>query len=270
MQSPTERKFFKYYRGEKKTVLCSFKIRSKEQPKLWHDIHHGTAASPASAHGPVGTWLFLPLKRGCDAVSELIPALPLVTLMSVLHWGPFPFQLSGSPALCSGTAAQTQPCGLSPRPWVLEGWTRPSVTRKALPSDQVSVCQVRGVEGMVCKSHRDHKGKGYSGALLVGIPETPCSTHRGGSRQHSRTAAATRMGRQGKRGAFLRVKVWPCLCQAGNVPMVQRDTGRWLKTPLLCYSSTRQPRRNRYPLEERQERVTESSFWKMTGKGALK
>lgn len=34
MQSPTERKFFKYYRGEKKTVLCSFKIRSKEQPKL--------------------------------------------------------------------------------------------------------------------------------------------------------------------------------------------------------------------------------------------
>lgn len=34
MQSPTAQKFFKYYKGKKKTVVHSCKTRSKEQPKL--------------------------------------------------------------------------------------------------------------------------------------------------------------------------------------------------------------------------------------------
>lgn len=132
--------------------------------------------------------------------------------------------------------------------------------------------QVKGVKGMVCKSHGGGKGKGYSLVLCWWKPpRLPVPHTEVAGSTHVQLLACEWEDRE-KRREFLTAKAWPCLCQAGNVLVVQRDTEDDGERHfyVTAVRGSKGESRHHGPLEEGQERVTESSYWKTTGKGILK
>lgn len=127
-------------------------------------------------------------------------------------------------SLCSAVGLRHRCSHRAQRPGVPVGWTHPSVTCKGFPFDQASAGQVKAVEGVDCKSHRDHKGQGYSLVLCWWkSPQLPVPHTEVAGSTHVQLLAREWEEREKRRG-FLTVKAWPCLCQAVNVPVVQRDT----------------------------------------------